>query len=58
MSFNYCPKHIHCASFTEKATRLSAHSDVSLFTAFRFGATVGLSYFNGDKVIEAKQRIK
>ncbi|MFT5668129.1 MAG: hypothetical protein ACI9DK_002329 [Vicingaceae bacterium] len=58
MSFNYCPKPIHCASFTENATRLSTHSDVSLFTTFRFGAVVGLSYFNGDKIIEVKQTNK
>ena len=58
MSCNYYPKPAHCASFVENTTRLSAHSDVSLFTTFPFGVKTGLSYFNGDKKNEIKQTNK
>jgi len=58
MSCNYYPKPTRCALFNKNTTRLSTHSDVSLFTTFPFGVATGLSYFNSDKKVEVKQTNK
>ena len=47
MSCNYYPKtEIHNKTLHQNKTRLSAHTDVSMFTTFPFGLSNGFSFFD------------
>lgn len=55
MSCNYYPEPKNYDVVAQNNTRLSAHTDVSLFTTFPFGIAEGLSYFNGQSKKELKE---
>jgi len=52
MSCNYYPKPTTCEVVAKNNTRLSAHTDVSLFSTFPFGIPQGFSYFNENEYDE------
>ena len=58
MSCNYYPKPNTCKLREKNNTRLSAHTDVSLFTIFPYGVPRGLSYFDGNKHLEIGKKEK
>lgn len=56
MSCNYYPVAKTQKTTAKNNTRLSAHTDVSLFTTFPFGIPEGLSYLNNEERIDLGKR--
>lgn len=55
MSCNYYPK-IKVSDIPSNNTRLSAHTDASLFTTFPYGIQSGLSYFDKNKFVAVGEK--
>ena len=56
MSCNYYPKPTGKVESGKDNTRLSAHTDVSLFTTFPYGISRGLSYLQNGKQLELGEK--